>query len=44
MRCNRVMGGMFGGGLLGLPYFAIGVFIFAAIFLLTYNWLAEKKR
>ncbi len=46
MDFHIVGGGMFGGWLLGIIYFAIGAFIFSVIFWLTYNWLVKcnKKR
>ena len=37
-------GGMFGTGLYGLIYLAIGAFIFSIIFWLTHNWLVKGKK
>jgi hypothetical protein len=39
-----MMGGSFGMGIYGAIYFAIGAFIFSAIFWLTHNWLANCKK
>jgi hypothetical protein len=30
--------------IIGLVYFAVGAFIFSAIFWLTHNWLAKNKK
>lgn len=34
--------GIFGMGLVGLIYFAIGAFVFSVIFWLTHNWISKK--
>ncbi|NQU79421.1 hypothetical protein HQ545_06660 [Candidatus Woesearchaeota archaeon] len=36
--------GWFGAGLIGWIYFAVGAFVFSAIFWLTHNWRVKPRR